>query len=87
MLSLKEIQGFRKVYHRVHRAGENMTNFFFNPGVKQLLQMIVITTTIISLWQEDVRFYISLKYIGKLGVGDLWIPAVVTLLLLSDSSI
>lgn len=50
MLSLKEIQSFRKVYHRVHRAGENMTNFFFlKPGVEQLLQMIVITTTIISL--------------------------------------
>lgn len=69
MLFLKEIQSFRKVDHRVHRAGENMTNFFFNLGVKQLLQMIVITTTIISLWQKDVHFYISLKYIGKLGGG------------------
>lgn len=36
MLSLKEMQSFRKVNHKEHGAGEKKTNFF-NLGVKAII--------------------------------------------------
>lgn len=69
MLSLKEMQSFRKVNHKVHGAGEKMT-IFFNLGVKTVIENDCNHYNHHFLWQEDVHFYISSKYTGKLGGGE-----------------